>query len=205
LWCSLRGLCYGFGQRKRCGFLNLRRPAIFTSCALGPSPSQDRSVDFLHNTISMIIQARLSVYMNYSEIGYTHKLDRTTVTVGAPSMLAISTSPASAGVSSSTRASPGSTAPAIEEGSGLLSSVDARSSSATAACYAASSTVASVVGAGLRLLSVAPPTVPGFFFPLVHWVGRRNILRQLKIQLSAYSTLWKVLDYTTRGTHLLGG
>jgi hypothetical protein len=72
------------------------------AAALGSSPSQDRSVDFLHNTILMIIQARLLVYMNYSEIGYTHKLDRTTVTVGAPSMLAISTIPASAGASSST-------------------------------------------------------------------------------------------------------
>jgi hypothetical protein len=35
----------------------------------------------------MIRQARLPIYMNYSEIGYTNKLDWTTVTVGAPSML----------------------------------------------------------------------------------------------------------------------
>jgi hypothetical protein len=58
------------------------RPAS-PAVALGSSPSHDRSVDFLHNTIPMIIQARLLVYTNYSEIGYTHKLDRTTVTVGA--------------------------------------------------------------------------------------------------------------------------
>jgi hypothetical protein len=45
------------------------------AAALGSSPSQDRSVDFLHNTTPMIRQARLSIYMNYSEIGYTHKLD----------------------------------------------------------------------------------------------------------------------------------
>jgi hypothetical protein len=51
----------------------------------------------------MIIEARLFVYMKYSKIGYTHKLDRTTVTVGAPSILAISTILASAGASSSTR------------------------------------------------------------------------------------------------------
>jgi hypothetical protein len=56
-----------------------------------------------------------------------------------------------------------------------------------------------VVGTGLRL-----PLCPKFLLPLVHRVGRRNILQQLKIQLSAYSTLWKVLDYTTRGSHLLG-
>jgi hypothetical protein len=45
------------------------------------------------------------------------------------------------------------------EGSILLSSVDTLGSSATAACCAASGTVASVVGAGLWFLSVAPPTV----------------------------------------------
>jgi hypothetical protein len=51
----------------------------------------------------MIIEARLFVYMKYLKIGYTHKLDRTTVTVGAPSILAISTILASAGASSSAR------------------------------------------------------------------------------------------------------
>jgi hypothetical protein len=116
-------------------------------------------VDFLHNTIPMIIRARLLAYTNYSEIGYTHKLDRTIVTVGAPSMLAISTSPASTGASSSTQASPGSTAPAVEEGSGLHSAVDDRSLSTIAARCAVTGTVASVVGPGLRLLSLAPPTV----------------------------------------------
>jgi hypothetical protein len=39
-------------------------------------------VDFLHNTILMVIRARLLVYTNYSDIGYTHKLDRTTVQGG---------------------------------------------------------------------------------------------------------------------------
>jgi hypothetical protein len=50
----------------------------------------------------MIIQARLLIYINYSETGYTHKLDRTTVMVGAASTLEISTIPASVGASSST-------------------------------------------------------------------------------------------------------
>jgi galactitol-specific phosphotransferase system IIB component len=72
------------------------------AAALGSSPSQDRSVDLLHNTILVIIQARLLIYKNYSETGYTHKLDQTTVTVRAPNMLAISIIPASAGASSST-------------------------------------------------------------------------------------------------------
>jgi hypothetical protein len=74
-------------------------------------------------------------------------------------MLVISTIPASAGVSSSTWATTGSTAPVVAEGSGLLSSVDTRGSSAIAACCGTSGTDASVVGAGLWLLSVTFPTV----------------------------------------------
>jgi hypothetical protein len=97
--------------------------------------------------------------MNYSEIDYTHKLDRTTVTVRAPSMLAISTSPTSTGASSSTRATTGAAVPVVVEGSGLLSSTDGHGSLVTVACCAASGTDAIVVGAGLWLLSVAPPTV----------------------------------------------
>jgi hypothetical protein len=74
-------------------------------------------------------------------------------------MLAISTRLASTGASSSIWATTGSSAPVVAEGSGLLSSVDNCGSSVTVACCAASSTVASVVGARLRLLSAAPPTV----------------------------------------------
>jgi hypothetical protein len=98
--------------------------------------------------------------MCYSKIDFTHKLDRTTVTVGAPSMLAISTNSASAGTSSSAWATTGSTAPVVAEGSDLLSSVDARGSPATVACCAVSGTTASTVGAGLGssqlLLSPCP-------------------------------------------------
>jgi hypothetical protein len=127
--------------------------------ALCSSPSQARSVDFLHSTALVISQARLPAYINCSKIDYTHKLHRTTVTVGAPSMLAISTSQTSAGASSSTWATTGSTVPVVAEGSGLLSSVGARGLLVTVAYCAVSGTVASAVGAGPRLLSVAPPTV----------------------------------------------
>jgi hypothetical protein len=125
-------------------------------------------VDFPHNTIPMIIQARLLIYINYSKTGYTHKLDRTTVMVGAPSMLAISTILASGGASSSTWAPSGCSTPVVGEGSDLLLSADARNSLATAACCAASGTVTSVMGAGLILLSVAPPC-PRFLLPLRPW------------------------------------
>jgi hypothetical protein len=68
---------------------------------LGSSPSQDKSVDFLHGTRLVVNQVRLPGYKHYSGEVFTYKLDQTTVTVGAPRMLAISTSPASTGASSS--------------------------------------------------------------------------------------------------------
>jgi hypothetical protein len=58
-------------------------------------------VDFLHSTQLVVNQVRLPTYMYYSGKMFTYKLDRTIVTVGAPSMLAMSTSPALAGTSSS--------------------------------------------------------------------------------------------------------
>jgi hypothetical protein len=68
---------------------------------LGSSPSQDKSVDFLHSTQTVVNQIQLPIYMYYSGKIFTYKLDRTTVTVGAPSMLAMSTRSASAGAPSS--------------------------------------------------------------------------------------------------------
>jgi hypothetical protein len=53
-------------------------------------------------------------------------------------------------------------------------------------------------------LSQSAHRVPVAFFPLIRGVGRWNFLRQLKIQLSARNTSRQVLDYSTRGTHLLG-
>jgi hypothetical protein len=116
-------------------------------------------VDFLHSTNLVVSQVRLSNYMYYSGIDFTYKLDRTTVTVGAPSMLAISTSPASAGTSSSTGATCGSTVPVVAEDSGLRSSVGASGSPVPVVYCAYSGTTSSRVGAGLWLLPVAPPTV----------------------------------------------
>jgi hypothetical protein len=75
--------------------------ASSAAAVLGSSPSQDKSVDFLHSTKSVVNQVRLPSYMYYSGKIFTYKLDQTTVTVGAPSMLVMSTSPASAGASPS--------------------------------------------------------------------------------------------------------
>jgi hypothetical protein len=116
-------------------------------------------VDFLQSANLVVSQARLPNYMYYSGMNFTYKLDRTTVTVGAPSILAISTNPAPAGASSSTSAATGPPALVVAEGSGLLSSVDAGGSPAPVAWCADSGTISSTVGAGLRLLSVTPPIV----------------------------------------------
>jgi hypothetical protein len=114
---------------------------------LGSSSSQVKSVDFLHSTQLVANQVRLPNYMYHSGKIFNYKLDRTTVMVGAPSMLAMSTSPASAGAPSSASVAAGSLAAAVAAGSVL--------SSATGACGTASV----VPGAGLRLLSAGSPTV----------------------------------------------
>jgi hypothetical protein len=66
----------------------------------GSSPSQDRSVNFLQKYTNWL-SIKLDYYTKYySGRLSTYKLDRTVVTVGAPRMLAMSTSPPSAGASS---------------------------------------------------------------------------------------------------------
>jgi hypothetical protein len=56
------------------------------------SPSQERSMDFLHHTSHSVTHARLVTHVTTWEINKTYKIDRTTVTVGAPRMLVISQS-----------------------------------------------------------------------------------------------------------------
>jgi hypothetical protein len=124
---------------------------------------------------------------------FTYKLDQTTVTVGAPSMLAISISPASAGASSSTWATTGSMAQVVAEGSGLPSFVDVGGSPVLVACCADSGTTSSTVGAGLRLLSVAPPTMSSRLLPPD---PRGRTMESPAIQLSACNTSKQELDYS---------
>jgi hypothetical protein len=95
------------------------------TAALGSSPSQDKSIDFLHSTSLVVNQVRLPSYTYYSGKIFTYKLDRTTVTVGAPSMPAMSTSPASAGASSPASVAASSTATVVVAGSVLLSTTSA--------------------------------------------------------------------------------
>jgi hypothetical protein len=102
------GLRLGGGS----GLLNERGVFFFRHRCRGfiPLPGQIRRLPAEYTS-------RLSVKHDYHIKYYsgrlnTYKLDRTTVTVGAPSMLAMSTSPASAGASSCASATATSSAAA---------------------------------------------------------------------------------------------
>jgi hypothetical protein len=147
------------------------------TAALGSSPSQDKSVDFLYSTQSVVNQVRLPIYMYYSGKIFTYKLDRTIVTVGAPSMLAMWTSPASVGASSSALVAAGSSAAGVAAGSVLPS--------ATGACGSTSITA----GAGLRLLSAGSPPSPSRLRPLGLRGRKAESPASNGILSSAYTTL----------------
>jgi hypothetical protein len=142
---------------------------------------------------------RLPNLMYYSGRISTYRLDRTTVTVGAPRMLAISTNPASAGTSS-------------------WASV-AVSSSATAAAGAvpsqqqgADATTTPRVhlwwGPGSGWLQRLSHCVPIAFVTLLYGVGRRHLLqaREFRCQcttsrLKCSTTLFKTVYLLGRGLH----
>jgi hypothetical protein len=158
----------------------------------GSSSSQVKSVDFLHTTQLVVNQVRLPNYMYYLGKIFTYKLDRTTVTVGAPSMLAMSTSLVSAGASSSASVVVDSSAAAAAAGS-VLPSV-------TGACGTASV----MAGAGLRLLSAGSPTVAQS--PSSPWsTGSEGGIsyKQQNFIVSIHNMERQVLDYSTRGAYLL--
>jgi hypothetical protein len=134
--------------------------------------------------------------MYYSGKIITYKLDRTTVTVGAPSMLAMSTSPASAGASSSASVAAGSSAAAAVAGSVLPS--------ATGGWRVNYDTSSSTVGAGLRLLPAGSPTVSQS--PSSPWStgseGRISC-KQRNFVVSIHNIKRQILDYYTRRVYLL--
>jgi hypothetical protein len=98
----------------------------------GSSPSQVRSVDFLQ-TYTNWLSIKLDYYNKYySGRLSTYKLDQTIATVGAPRMLAMSTSPASAGASSCASAAAASSASTVA-GAALSCASAATTPSAAAA------------------------------------------------------------------------
>jgi hypothetical protein len=135
----------------------------FSSAATvsGSSPSQDKSVDLLHSIHWVVSQARLLNSMCYSGMDFTYKLDRTTVTVGAPSMLVISMSPASAGASSSAWAATGSPDPVVVLGSVLLSSAGTCGSATLKLFYSGGWTAASFSWLTHRVLVISFPLING--------------------------------------------
>jgi hypothetical protein len=120
------------------------------SAASGSSPSQVKSVDFLQSTQLVVNPVRLPSQMYYSGKIITYRLDRTTVTVGAPRMLAMSTSPASAGASSWA---------SVATGSSAIAAAGSVLPSATGGWRVSYATSSSTVGAGLRLPPAGSPTV----------------------------------------------
>jgi hypothetical protein len=144
-------------------------------------------VDFLH------------VY--YSGMDFTYKLDRTTVTVGAPSILAISTSLASTGVSSSASATSGPSAlvsrrvPACF----LLPTLAAQQYQASAMPSEARSLLWWGLDCGSSQ-SLLPPYPNRLLPPDL----RGRTMESPATQMSACNASRQVLDYSTRGTYLGG-
>jgi hypothetical protein len=97
---SLSGQRLGFRLWGRSGLLSRRRGFLLRPLCSGfiPLPGQVRRSPAEYTSWSSINYDYHIKY--YSGRITTYKLDRTTVTVGAPRMLAMSTSPASAGASS---------------------------------------------------------------------------------------------------------
>jgi hypothetical protein len=118
--------------------------------AAGSSPSQVKFVVFLQSTQLIVNPVRLSNQMCYSRKIFTYRFDRTTVTVGVLRMLAMSTSPASAGASSCASVAACSSA-AVVVGSVLPST--------TGGWRVSCATSSSTVGAGLQLPPTGSPTV----------------------------------------------
>jgi hypothetical protein len=81
---------------------------------------------------------------------FTYRLDRTTVTVGVPRILAMSTSPASAGTSSWA---------SVAAGSSVTTAAGSVPPSATGGWRVSCATSSSTVGAGLRPPPAGSPTV----------------------------------------------
>jgi hypothetical protein len=162
------------------------------TAALGSSPSQVKSVDFLQSTQLVVNPVRLPNQMYYSGKIFTYRLDRTTATVGTPRMLAMSTSPASAGASSWASVAAGSSATATA--GSVLPSV---TGGWRVSCAMSSSTV----GAGLRLPPAGSPTVSQSPSPPSSTGSEGGIsYKQWSFIISIHNIEKQVLDYPTQGS-----
>jgi hypothetical protein len=133
---SLSSRCFGLRLRGGSGLLGGRCSFFFRHRCRGfiPLPGQIRRLPTEYTSRSSVRHDYHFKY--YSGRFNTYRLDRTTVTVGAPRMLAMSTSPASAGASSCASAAAASSA-ATAAGATLSYASAAITSSATAAAGSA--------------------------------------------------------------------
>jgi hypothetical protein len=161
------------------------------------SPSHDRSVDFMHHDVVQSATQKWSSTRLLESSEKTYKVDRTTVTVGAPRMLTMLTMLASVAASSPAWASFGCSMDVAGEGFCLPSSTDACELTTPVPCCADSGTASPVVGGRLTLLSVAAPTVsqaPSSSYSTGSEGGMscNNISSTISTKYS-----WEVLDYTS--------
>jgi hypothetical protein len=149
------------------------------TAALGSSPSQVKSVDFLQSIQLVVNPVRQPNQMYYSGKTFTYRLDRTTVTVGAPRMLVISTSPASAG---------GSSWASVAVGSSATTTAGSVLPLATGGWRVSCATSSSTVGARLRLAPAGSPTVSQSPSPPVLRGQKAESPASNGISLSAHTT-----------------
>jgi hypothetical protein len=137
--CSLSSRCFGLRLRGGSGLLGGRRGFFFRHRRRGfiPLPGQIHRLPAEYTSRSSVRHNYLFKY--YSGRLNTYKLDRTALTVGAPRMLAMSTSPASAGASSCASSS------AVTAAGAALSYASAATTSSAAAAAAAAAAASSVL------------------------------------------------------------
>jgi hypothetical protein len=161
------------------------------TAALGSSPSQVKSVDFLESTQLVVNPVRLPNQMYYSGKTFTYRLDRTTVTVGAPRILEMSTSPTSVGASSWASVAAGSTATA------------AASSLFRRQLGAGASTAPRVPprwGLGYDCLQPTLPPYPSRLRPPALHGRKAKSPASNGVSSSAHYIKTQVLDYPTQGS-----
>jgi hypothetical protein len=134
--------------------------------------------------------------MYYSGKIFTYRLDRTTATVGAPRILALSTSPASAGASSWAL---------VAVGSSAIATAGSVLPTATWGWRVSCATSFSMVGAGLRLAPASSPTVSQLPSSPCSTGSEGGIsCKQRNFVVSIHNIETQVLDYPTHGAYLLG-
>jgi hypothetical protein len=90
-------------------------------------------------------------------------------------------------------------------GGSCTSSTDACGSTASVCCCASLGTTSSARGGGLVSLSVVAPPFPRHPHHLGQWGPRRECPATIQVISSATDYSLVILDYTSRGIHLLPG